>query len=95
MFTGHHIDLSKILSISEAKRENNSFCFDIHFQLRDSPVVYWIDPYDYPKLFAGLVEALGADSDDWWERRNAKVIEVLNQYIATLIAKWKDYNDLK
>lgn len=45
-FTGTHIDLSKILSISKPYEENGYYYTNIVFQLFDKPVCIYVDKYN-------------------------------------------------
>jgi hypothetical protein len=40
IFTGKHIDISKLIAVTEPYQNGSSICFEMWFQLMDQPICY-------------------------------------------------------
>lgn len=104
MFNGKHIDLSKVLSISDAAYSGNrsgSVYFSIEFQLRDAPIVYsfeaegWHNEFDIARNKNNLpvvpldIEFGSREYDNW---REVAMVEWLQERVDVVIGEWIKYN---
>jgi hypothetical protein len=100
MFTGHHIDLSKIVAISQPKfvdmMGNGGYfaCFTIDVQLMDKPLEFWFDlcfDIKYRGIdgeFPPKPEKYGSDDHRLsWEQWTNRV---LGDKIEQLVKVWQD-----
>ena len=108
IFTGHHIDLSKIISISEVEivYDNRPRCvkFQIEYQLRDEPVVYSKDlkvRFDTRDTcgFEMLDGTFKTEYDAAFYNQDVliKIVDVVDykENVDKLIKQWIDYKDGK
>lgn len=100
-FMGTHIDLSKIVSISDAYFINNlgdtnyyfkgafKAGFDIHIQLLDKPIHYEIDFID--REFSD--EYIPPLPKHWYGSDSLIGVERLQKQVDELIQQWKDISN--
>jgi hypothetical protein len=82
----HHIDLSKILSVSNTYSNEINYVFSIMFQQMNEPVEYI---FTHKELMSLNILTFDMDDLDYSSLEAMKII------LKDIIEKWKEYNEIQ